>query len=252
VEPEVVVIPNNEEEEPMEVEVKPPTPTNAPASTPVAIPIPPVDAPVPAATPAPTLSVASASTPVPPSVAPEVQKEMGWTTRNKFKDAHEDTHYHNLYTTMLAEYYPELAATVKYYCAEHKHPMEATYWKTNVIITAWNNTDNSHDVETTHSHRSRRANVHESIEDAAQEAYLYYHGHRFEAMQENRYRFLPRYDHAKRTWAVLVPSVTDPTMDTTVRHLYAMDEANEALKEEFRAAQKSEKRLQKQIDDLAT
>jgi cell division protein FtsB len=41
-------------------------------------------------------------------------------------------------------------------------------------------------------------------------------------------------------------------MDTTVRHLCAMQETNEALKEELRAAQKSEKRLQKQIDDLAT
>jgi septal ring factor EnvC (AmiA/AmiB activator) len=90
------------------------------------------------------------------------------------------------------------------------------------------------------------------MEDAPQEAYMYCHGRRFEAMQENRYRFLSRYDHTERTWAVLAPSVTDPTMDTTVRHLCAMQEANEALKEELRAAQKSEKHLQKQIDDLAT
>jgi hypothetical protein len=34
-------------------------------------------------------------------------------------------------------------------------------------------------------------------------------------------------------------------MDTIVRHLSAMQEANEALKEELRAAQKSKKRLQK-------
>jgi hypothetical protein len=40
-------------------------------------------------------------------------------------------------------------------------------------------------------------------------------------------------------------------MDTTVRHLSAMQEANEALKEELRAAQKYEKRLQKQIDEMA-
>jgi hypothetical protein len=243
----------------MEVEVKPPTPTDAPASTPVAVPIPPVDAPVPAATPAPVPAAtpaptsfgASASTPVPPSAAPEAQEEMGWTTRNKFKDAPEDAHYHNLLTTVLAKYYPDLAATVKYYYAEHQHPVEATYWKTNVIVTAWNNADNLHDVETTHSHRSRRASAYDSMEDAAQEAYLYYHGRRFEAMQENRYRFLPRYDHVERTWAVLAPSAADPTMDTTVKHLCAMHETNEALKEKLCAAQKSEKRLQKQIDDMA-
>jgi hypothetical protein len=39
-------------------------------------------------------------------------------------------------------------------------------------------------------------------------------------------------------------------MDTMVRHVCAMHEANEALKEELHAAQKSEKRLQKQVDDL--
>jgi hypothetical protein len=130
-----MVIPDDEEEEPMEIEVKPPTPTNAPAPTPVVVPIPPVDAPVPTVTPAPMSSVASASTPMPPSAAPEAQEEMGWATRNKFKDAPEDAHYHNLLTTVLAEYYPDLAAIVKYYCAEHKHPVKATYWKTNVIIT---------------------------------------------------------------------------------------------------------------------
>jgi hypothetical protein len=121
-----------------------------------------------------------------------------------------------------------------------------------VIVTAWNNADNSHDVETIHSHMSRRADAYDSMEDAAQKAYRYYHSRRFETMQENRYRFFPRYDHAKRTWAVFAPSATDPTMDTTVRHLCAMHETNEALKEELRAVQKSEKRLQKQIDDLAT
>jgi hypothetical protein len=120
-----------------------------------------------------------------------------------------------------------------------------------VIITAWNNTDQSQDVVTIHSHRSRRASAYESMEDAAQEAYLYYHGRRFEDMQDNRYMFLPRYDPMEKTWAVLAPLASDPTMDTTVRHLGAMQEANEALKEELRAAQKSEKRLQKQIDEMA-
>jgi hypothetical protein len=241
-----VVIPDDDEEEHMEEEVKPPTPTYAPASTLVAtlVPVPaPVDAPVPAATPAPTSSSASAPTPMLASAALEAQEEIGWTCKNCFKDAPDDAHYHTLLTTMLAERYLDLAATVKYYCAEHKHPLEATYWKTNVIATAWNNTDNSHDVETTHSHRSRRANAYDSMEHAAQKAYLYYHGRRFETMKEDHYRFLPCYDSEERTWVVLAPSVADPTLDTTVRHVSAKQEANEALKEELRAAQKSEKRL---------
>jgi cytoplasmic iron level regulating protein YaaA (DUF328/UPF0246 family) len=170
---------------------------------------------------------------------------MGWTCKNCFKDALDDAHYHTLLTTVLAGHYPDLAATVKYYCAEHKHHLDATYWKTNVIVTAWNNIDNSHDVKTTHSHRSRRANAYDSMEDAVQEAYLYYNGCRFEAMKENRYRFLPCHHSKERTWVVLA-------LYTMVRHVSAMQEANEALKEELRAAQKSEKRLQKQVDDLGT
>jgi hypothetical protein len=152
---------------------------------------------------------------------------------------------------MLAEYYPDLAASVKYYCADYKHPVEATYWKTNVIITAWNNTDQSQDVVTIHSHLSRCASAYDSMEDAAQEAYLHYHGRRFEDMQDNCYMFLPRYDPVEKTWAVLAPSASDPTIDTTARHLSSMQEANKALREELRAAQKSEKHLQKQIDEMA-
>jgi hypothetical protein len=232
--PEVVHITDDEEEELMEVEASSATASDGPDSTPMAVPIPPVDAPVLAATPPPASQAASAPTPVPSPAAPEELEEMGWTTRNKFKEASKDAHYHNLLTTILAEYYPDLAASVKYYYAEHQHPVEATYWKTNVIITAWNNIDQSQDVVTS---------TYDSMEDAAQEAYLHYHGRRFEDMQGNRYRFLPCYDPVENTWAVLAPSASDPTMDTTVRHLSAMQEANKALKDELRAAQKYEKRL---------
>jgi hypothetical protein len=113
--PEVVHITDDEEEEPMEVEAFSATASKGSTSTPVAVPIPLVDAPVPAATPPPASQLASAPTPVPSPTAPEA--------RNKFKDAPEDAHYHNLLTTVLAEYYPDLAATIKYYCAEHKHPV---------------------------------------------------------------------------------------------------------------------------------
>jgi hypothetical protein len=164
--PEVVHITDYKEEELMEVEASSATTSDGPASTLVVVPIPPVDAPVPTATPPPASQAASAPIPMPSPAAPEEPEEMGWTTRNKFKEASEDTHYHNLPTTMLTEYYPDLAALVKYYCAEHKHPVEAIYWKTNVIITAWNNTDQSQDVVTTYNHRSRRASAYDSMEDA--------------------------------------------------------------------------------------
>jgi hypothetical protein len=134
---------------------------------------------------------------------------------------------------MLAEYYPDFAAQVKYYYAEYKHPVEDNYWKTRIIITAWNSTDDSHEIETTHSHWAKRANAYDSMEDAALEAYVYYHGRHFYDMQENRYQFLRRHDHEDKTWVVLTPSAADPTMDTTVRHLCATHVENEALKKEL-------------------
>jgi hypothetical protein len=47
----------------------------------------------------------------------------------------------------------------------------------------------------------------------------------------------------EKIWAVLALSASDATMDTIVRHLSAIQEANEALKDELRAAQKYEKHL---------
>jgi hypothetical protein len=127
VEPEVVHISDEKEEEPMEEEAFSAAASNGPASTPMAAAIPHVDAPVPAATPPPASQAASTPTPVPSPAASEEPEEIGWITRNKFKEAPEDAHYHNLLTTMLAEYYPEFAASVKYYYAEHTHLVEATY-----------------------------------------------------------------------------------------------------------------------------
>jgi hypothetical protein len=213
--PEVVHI-TDDEEEPMEVEAYLATSSDGSASTPVAVPIPPVDAPVPAATPPPASQAASTPTLVPSPAAPKEPKEMGWTCQNKFKEPLEEAHYHKLLTTMLAEYYPNLATQVKYYCTEYKHLVEENYWKTRIIIIAWNSADDSHEIETFHSHRAKRANAYVSMEDAALEAYVYYHGRRFHDMQENRYRFLTRHDHEDKTWVVLTPSEADPTMDTTV------------------------------------
>jgi hypothetical protein len=111
--PVVVHITDDKVEEPMEVEAYSATSSNGSTSTPMAVPIPPVDVPVPAVTPPPASQAASAPTPVSSPAAPEEPKEMGWTTRNKFKDTPEDAHYHNLLTTVLDEYYLDLAATVK-------------------------------------------------------------------------------------------------------------------------------------------
>ena len=114
----------------MDLEFPMPTPSTP---TLVAVPTPQVDAPVPPAAPAPAPNASTGSAPTPQH--PLVVPEIGWTSRNKFMDADEDAHYHTLLTGVLASYYPEFAATVHYLCSKHKHPLEDTYWKTEVIIT---------------------------------------------------------------------------------------------------------------------
>jgi len=74
----------------------------------------------------------------------------------------------------------------------------------------------------------------DSMEDAAQEAYIHYHGRRYEAMKEDRFRFLSRYDQNDGTWVIQNPQNSDPTLDATVRHVHVMQMENEDLKEELR------------------
>jgi hypothetical protein len=56
-----------------------------------------------------------------------VEEEIGWICTYIYKKAPANAYYHSLLVGMLGEYYPDLHAKVKYYCAEYTHPTEATY-----------------------------------------------------------------------------------------------------------------------------
>jgi hypothetical protein len=157
---------SSDDEEPMMVEeaedveeMAAPTPTPTP---PIAAPAP-APAPAPAAPPSPDHS--SATSPAP------VVNEIRWTCKNYFTQAPDTAYFHSLLAWMMDEYYHDMFVSIKYYCAEHTHPTEATYWKAHVIVTAWNVITNAQKVETTHRHRAHRADVLDSMEDVAQEAY---------------------------------------------------------------------------------
>jgi hypothetical protein len=51
----------------------------------------------------------------------------------------------------------------------------------------------------------------ESMEDAAYHAYLYYCGHRSEAMKEDGFRFFPCYEPMEDTWMTKHPEGSEPT-----------------------------------------
>lgn len=233
---EIIAI-SEEEEEPMMIEeVAENSSHGMPTPTPV-----PAPATVPAPAPEPTQA--------PPPAAP-VEEGTGWICTYIYKKAPANAYYHSLLVGMLGEYYPDLHAKVKYYCAEYTHPTEATYWKTEVTVTAWSDARDGKVVDTIHGHTSRRAAVLDSMEDAAQEAYIHYHGRRYEAMKEDRFRYLPRYLESEGDWVITNPEDSYPTLDATARHVHALKMENEDLKVELRDAHRAGRRFQKEIDAL--
>jgi hypothetical protein len=109
----------------------------------------------------------------------------------------------------------------------------------------WNETNDSQKVEIIHSHIERCAKAMNSMEDVAQEAYLHYHGRRYEAMKEDCFRFLPCHDPNDGTWVIQNPQNSDLTLDAMVWHVHVMQMENEELKEELCEVQRSEKHFQK-------
>jgi hypothetical protein len=88
------------------------------------------------------------------------------------------------------------------------------------------------------------------MEDAAREAYQYYHDLRYEAMEADRFRYLPRYDAQKKDWVVIDPQHSSPALDTTVWYALALKVGNEDLQKELRGVHKATRRYQKEIDKL--
>ena len=132
VEKEIMVISDDEMEPLMEEDeewMATPTPTPAPAPTPAVAPVYAVAA-------TPMESSATSSMPVPPPAVPVVDEEMGWTCKYYFKQALETAYYHTLLTHVLDDYYADLHASINYYCAEYQHPLEATFWKVELVVTA--------------------------------------------------------------------------------------------------------------------
>ena len=85
--------------------------------------------------------------------------------------------------TVLVCYYFDLCPAVQYCCTEYRHPHEATYWKTDLFVTGWDEARKAHRVETSHTHLVSCATMEESMEDAAYEACVIYHARRFEKMK---------------------------------------------------------------------
>ena len=106
-----------------------PTPTHAPAPAPAAAPVYPAVA-------TPAESSATSPMPMPSPAVPMVDEEIGWKCKYYYKPAPETAYYHTLLTHVLDDYYPNLHASINYHCAEYQHPLEATFWKVELVVIA--------------------------------------------------------------------------------------------------------------------
>jgi leucyl aminopeptidase (aminopeptidase T) len=159
-------------------------------------------------------------------------------------------YHHTRLVNMLHQYYPELHAHVKYHNVEYLHPTEISYWKSDVVITKWDYRVGGQRVHTTYGHITRRADVYASMEDAAEEAYIFYHGKRFEHMEHDPYRHLPREEYAHGPWTMEDPGNADATLEAMVGYAHAQKVANDELKQEVSILHKAWSRAQKEIEDL--
>jgi hypothetical protein len=87
------------------------------------------------------------------------------------------------------------------------------------------------------------------MEDAAFNAYLYYHGHRFEAMKEDCFRFFPHYDPKEDTWVIKHPEGLSPTLVVQVRLTNNQQIVIDVLKEELRKQRNFNEQARVVIDD---
>jgi cytoplasmic iron level regulating protein YaaA (DUF328/UPF0246 family) len=140
----------------------------------------------------------------------EPEEEPGWTRTYIYKHAPHTAYHQKLLNDMLQDYYADLNTDIQYYCAEYTHPTKATYWKSELTVTVWKDDKNGRVVNTVHGHTSKRAEAFDSMEDTAREAYEYYHGLLYEAMEADRFRYLPRYDVQKKDWVVIVSTALLP------------------------------------------
>jgi hypothetical protein len=230
-----------EEEEPAAPASPPASPCASPLPTPTPLPVSPMSTSPPAPSPAP-------SSPAPPSSEPS--KDEGWTKRYYTMEPQLGAYHHTRLVNMLHQYYPEMHAHVKYHNVEYLHPTEISYWKSDVVITKWDYRVGGQRVQTTYGRVTRRADVYASMEDAAEEAYIYYHGKRFEHMEHDPFRYLPREEYEHGPWIMQDPGNADATLEAMVEYAHSQKVANGELKQEMSTLHKAWRRAQEEIEDL--
>ena len=175
---------------------------------------------------------------------------MGWTERI-LQDPECNVNMHQRLVELLTDHYADWNASVHYTCFRFTHPLENTYWKTIVTISARNEELKASEVEIAHRHMGRRATMEDSIEAAAYHAWVTLRGNRFDAIRQGHDRHLPRADKdLEDGWGMLEPLGLDATARGAVYFAYDMVKKSQNLEDTVRQQGRDLKRLQKESDDL--
>ena len=153
--------------------------------------------------------------------------------------------------SMFARYYEDLKPTMHYVCTESKHPQKDDYWMTRLIVEVWDESKGAYKKESVHTHHAGRPTAELSMEDAAYEAYLYYHGRRYEAMENDGLRYFPRFMKDDGLWTITdVANDEDPTLYAQVSLTIELLKRNLTLQKELVKREEVEADMEETIDEM--
>jgi hypothetical protein len=173
---------------------------------------------------------------------------MGWITKVHHKSSCDIPSHHRLIGTLSA-YFTDWDPTFEYVCWEHKHHLEATYWKCHVCVFVKDEEMGTYLLDRCFSHRGCRATIEDGIEDAAFEACLGLRHLRYDVMQDDQYRYFPHGD-PKQGWIMMNPRNLELIPQVMVDFGHDMMVKNHRMEAMVKALGKDVKRYQEVIDGL--
>jgi hypothetical protein len=180
----------------------------------------------------------------------EQPPELGWT-KEVFHPEDVDTEWHLKLMHLLNHYFFDWHPAVACVCTRYTHPMEKTYWKTEVQIFSREFGYVERKLERSFYHIGHRETQEDSMESAAYEAWLRLHGHRRELVEGGNLRLLPYTDVAYEAGGIMMdPNAYGPEVRALGRFCEDLLAKNKRLESMVLSLGKSFRRLQLGYDEL--
>jgi hypothetical protein len=175
---------------------------------------------------------------------------MGWTTKLHIMVPKADVFFHDMLTRTLDTYYYDWEATLEYRYKEYNYPLMDSYWETELWVKTMDPTTKEPKVESKFITRVSRATVETSMEDVAYNAFVFYHGLRFDKTLKGVLRHFPCFLHDKGVWTAPLADDSSLTLQATVGLVRELALHEVDLKDELSKDKELKEQAYKEIDEL--